>query len=545
MATKALTRWRGGMAAILLGVLLLALLTTQNNLPADEEAKASALPTDLAKIPSDGLLLISIRIADLWTGDFLKTVRSKHKERTEAAQEFKKRFGLPLEEVERLTVTFVGPLPGSREPVMIVRTLKPYELAKVLAPDAKLKREAYKGETLYVADKWAVYPLDDRSLAFSEYAAELRHFIDHPRPKEKGPLTDALGQAAEKHALALGINVKQIHEISQGQPLPHDAEPFRPLLLAQWATLVLDVGAESRLEVTGRFANEKDAKAAAKAAESGLVLLRAALDHGIEMMSKEKDTAEFASMLKPFKQPLKETQIEQKGETLRSTLKAKVDPGATGTVVVEGIQKVRESASRAQSANNLKQLALAMHNFADTNMGRFPPQAVYSKDGKPLLSWRVMLLPYFELNELYQEFHLNEPWDSEHNKKLLAKMPRVYASPRDEKTLQDHTTYYQGFIGKGAFFDGKQGLRLPADFPDGTSNTIMFVEASKAVPWTKPQDVPYDPQKPLPKLGVLGASYFLAAICDGSVRTITPSVTQQTLRLAITRNDGMPLGPDW
>jgi hypothetical protein len=77
------------------------------------------------------------------------------------------------------------------------------------------------------------------------------------------------------------------------------------------------------------------------------------------------------------------------------------------------------------------------------------------------------------------------------------------------------------------------------------SNTLMVVEASKAVPWTKPEDIPYDAAKPVPKLGLPGASGFSAALGDGSVRFFTPKLSERTLRLAITRNDGQPIGPDF
>jgi hypothetical protein len=80
---------------------------------------------------------------------------------------------------------------------------------------------------------------------------------------------------------------------------------------------------------------------------------------------------------------------------------------------------------RKKSENNLKQLALAMHNYHDVN-GRFPPAASRGADDKPLLSWRVMILPYLEQEALYKEFNMDEPWDSEQNKKLLAKMPDIY-----------------------------------------------------------------------------------------------------------------------
>ena len=95
-----------------------------------------------------------------------------------------------------------------------------------------------------------------------------------------------------------------------------------------------------------------------------------------------------------------------------------------------------------------------------------------------------MILPYVEENNLYNQFHLDEPWDSEHNKKLLEQMPKLFASPAESaESLKNHETPYQGFVGKGAFFDGKDGIKS-TDITDGTSNTIMIVEAAKTVPWT-------------------------------------------------------------
>src|SRR5438093_7201056 len=85
-----------------------------------------------------------------------------------------------------------------------------------------------------------------------------------------------------------------------------------------------------------------------------------------------------------------------------------------------------EKEARQTSVNNLKQLALAMHNYHDT-YGHLPPAALKNKKGKPLLSWRVALLPFVEEDKLYKEFRLDEPWDSAHNKKLLAKMPKLFA----------------------------------------------------------------------------------------------------------------------
>jgi prepilin-type processing-associated H-X9-DG protein len=165
----------------------------------------------------------------------------------------------------------------------------------------------------------------------------------------------------------------------------------------------------------------------------------------------------------------------------------------------------------------LKDLGLAFHSYFDTYR-QFPPQAVFSKDGKPLLSWRVLVLPYLgkEYKELYGQFHLDEPWDSEHNKKLLAKMPSVYAAP-GSKTAQAHETHYRAFVDHGAFFDGKQPTKI-GDVRDGLSQTITVVEAEKSVPWTKPEELPFNPDGPLPKLGGLFKGGFNALFADGHVR---------------------------
>jgi uncharacterized protein (TIGR03067 family) len=196
---------------------------------------------------------------------------------------------------------------------------------------------------------------------------------------------------------------------------------------------------------------------------------------------------------------------------------------------------VAVGAAQVQSQNNLKQLALAMHNYHDVYKG-LPSDAIYGKDGKPLLSWRVAVLPFVEQNELYQEFKQNEPWDSPHNKKLLEKMPALYAPVSDVKT-PPHSTYYQVFTGPGTVFEGNKKMRF-TDITDGTSNTILIVEAGEAVPWSKPQDIPYDPKKDLPKLGGLFDDGFNMAVCDGSTRWVTRRFNRATFRLAITRADG-------
>ena len=189
-------------------------------------------------------------------------------------------------------------------------------------------------------------------------------------------------------------------------------------------------------------------------------------------------------------------------------------------------------------ADQLKQIALALHNYHDTYR-TFPAAAITDKNGKPLLSWRVAILPFIEEDNLYKEFKLNEPWDSKHNKALLKKMPKIYL-PEGHKTKVPYSTFYRGFVGNGAFFNATQGTRI-ADITDGTSNTFMVVEAGEAVPWTKPDDLPYDPKKKLPKLGGLCKDGFHALFADGAVYYLKKKIDAAVLHLYITRNDGQPV----
>ena len=185
-----------------------------------------------------------------------------------------------------------------------------------------------------------------------------------------------------------------------------------------------------------------------------------------------------------------------------------------------------------------------MLNYHDT-YGTLPPHAVYGKDGKPLLSWRVLILPFIEQDTLYKKFRLDEPWDSPHNLALLPEMPKMYGRYDGRSTREPYTTFYQVFVGEGAAFDGPRGMKLSEDFPDGTSNTILMVEAGEAVPWTKPEDLPYARDEPLPSLGGLFVNTIRTALADGSVHFFKRETSEETIRAAITRNGGDSLGPDW
>jgi hypothetical protein len=209
---------------------------------------------------------------------------------------------------------------------------------------------------------------------------------------------------------------------------------------------------------------------------------------------------------------------------------------------VQAVQSARGAARRAQSTNNMKQILLAML-VHESQFGTYPARANFSKDGKPLLSWRVHILPFIEESHLYGQFHLDEPWDSEHNKQLIAQMPQVYKNP--QCVTDPGLTTYQAVCGKGMAFDGDKALKI-ADITDGTSNTILVVEtdAAHAVSWTKPDDWEYNEAQPMAGLGQTPQGFFTVGFADGSVRQLSKTIDPKTWRLLLTIADGEVVSPD-
>jgi prepilin-type processing-associated H-X9-DG protein len=500
---------------------------------AEEKAKEKALPADLARVPAKAAALLSVRVADLWASEPGKEVRTGlGKMEKQVAGGLAGALGLEPAEVERLTAVVAD---FRSEPVLIVRAKKPVD-KKVLA---RLVRggteEKYAGKEVLANKHQAATLLGDRVYAFGSKSS-VEELLDTKPGDGAGDLASAVALAAKGHTLVVGVNHAKLPQ--EEEFAPEKLGPFAPLLKAKETTLVADLGGKLTGQLRMRFGSADDAKAGEKALQAarkaglnGLAELKKAL--------KKEEVPQSATdvVLGPVREALKAGKLTRDNSDLSATVELKLEAKAFGKAVQAAVPRVQEAARRAQSANNLKQLGLAMHNYADTYGGTLPAHAIYSGDGKPLLSWRVQILPFIEGDQLYKQFKLDEPWDSKHNKKLLDKMPITYLTPT-EKPAPKGYTYYQAFVGKGAAFEGKKGLRFPADFPDGTSNTIWFAEGAKAVPWTKPEDLVYQPGKPLPKLGGAFSKGFNAAFCDGSVRFLRKTIKERTLRLYITRNDG-------
>ncbi|MFO0850580.1 MAG: sigma-70 family RNA polymerase sigma factor [Gemmataceae bacterium] len=201
------------------------------------------------------------------------------------------------------------------------------------------------------------------------------------------------------------------------------------------------------------------------------------------------------------------------------------------------VRQPADYAARKLTLERLKQVVVASHNYLDAHQDRFP-QDIRDKDGKPLLSWRVAILPYLGNEYLYSQFKRDEPWDSEHNRKLLGFIPPTFQSaPAVQRSLPLGHTLMQRPTGKGAIHE--PGVPVPIlGVTDGTSNTLYAVEAGEAVPWTKPADLAYDFDKdfPVPVGPYTDALYV--AIADGSTLRLSPAPDPVTLKQFVSRMGG-------
>ena len=222
----------------------------------------------------------------------------------------------------------------------------------------------------------------------------------------------------------------------------------------------------------------------------------------------------------------------QSGADLRLSLKSDYTyVGVMVGLLLPAVQAAREAARRASAANQLKQIGIALLSYHDVHNAL--PARYSTRDGKPLLSWRVHILPYLDEQRLYEQFHLDEPWDSPHNRTLIDKIPSVYSSPNRKV---DGKTVYLASEAEGGLLSPTEPTPF-SKVTDGLSNTIMCVEADSAaaVIWTKPGDLPYNNKQPMQGLGHMRPGGFQVLAADAAVRFVSTSIDPDVLRGLLTR----------
>ncbi|HEX5443619.1 MAG TPA: DUF1559 domain-containing protein, partial [Pirellulales bacterium] len=217
--------------------------------------------------------------------------------------------------------------------------------------------------------------------------------------------------------------------------------------------------------------------------------------------------------------------------------------GVLLALLLPAVQAAREAARRSQCTDNLKQIGLAMQSYADVYK-EFPPAYIADADGKPMHSWRVLILPYLEQEALYKRYRFDEPWDGPNNSRLAAEMPPVFRCPSDPAPT--NTTDYVAITGPGTMFDGEKSTNF-GSIKDGTTNTLMVVESSHAaIPWMEPRDLDanqmsFTVNAPGNEISSNHPGVAVVLFADGHIATLSGSTSPQTVRALVTPSGGEPI----
>jgi hypothetical protein len=532
------------------------------------------LPADLALVPANAAGFIHIRGADLWKSDIFASFRKTFESAGPKAIATIDRDFVPKPSTfDRLTAfVLINKQMGNQpEPFVILRFTAPFEVAEVVtAYLPKATATKVGGKTVYRGEQaeFELYFPDHQHIVLGMHGS-LERYLTHDAPAS-GPLQSGLKLAASGKPVVVSVNVSAL-PIPERELAELPAE-IKPLLKAEHVTASLDLATAARIELLAGYKNAEDAQAAERAIGTLAEYGRKQLALAKQEVEKKLYNPKVKSPRPPLELPevllsvmalgainqmdellaKPDDIIKRTGSTLTASfsMPKELVVAASGLAAVgvglllPAVQKVREAAARVQDQNNMKQIVLAVHAYADT-YGHFPTN-ISDKNGKPLLSWRVAILPFMEQQNLYNQFKLDEPWDSANNKKWSDILIKTYMSPNADPSVAGNMTLYKGFVGPGTVFEPGKKITF-ANITDGTSNTILFVESGPPVPWAKPEDFSFDPNKPLPKLSVPGMGDMInVAMCDGSVRIVnTKTVSEKTLKAAITRDGGEVLGTDW
>ncbi|HKD38621.1 MAG TPA: DUF1559 domain-containing protein [Pirellulales bacterium] len=336
--------------------------------------------------------------------------------------------------------------------------------------------------------------------------------------------------------------------LAHAPPIPPRFQPFLKLPDLLTAAMVrIDIGQRFKARLTLRARDDAAGQEIESLVNQGLEMARQAAQAEIAKLPRQSDdpvdeaanrylariTNKLFGLIKPFRT----------GQNVSIVVETGGGPATLGILVgmlLPAVQAARAAANRNTNLNKLRQIALAMHNY-ESGKRRFPARAIFDKNGKPLLSWRVKLLPVLGEANLYNQFHLDEPWDSEHNKALINETS-IYAKAGGE---DDGKTVFLVPVGKGLGFEGDEGIS-PGAIADGESRTIMAVEANddRAVPWTKPDDLEVDLNKPLDGLGdAEPGGLFGVVFFDGHAAFIHKSTDPDIIKALFTRAGGEVVNP--
>ena len=524
--------------------------------PATREATAEKALVDLSFVTNDAQMLLAVRPSAFLAREELRGALTQAVESGPPLVRL-----LSVKDLKQLTL--VGPAgveadDWNDQAIVILQFGQPVNVSELAAAGKwKLTELSATSAPPDAPGEMAYGKPDDKTVILGK-APQLARYMASRR---KGKPQIAAGEGWEQvaaGALVAAIDMQAIRdEIAKKGPPRGKMPPELGAVAPLWqdteyvaAGIILE-GKDVHLRGVATCHDEALAENVAETAKAALTLARNAMRNSRE---REKNLPGFVTvMFDTAEKLLKSVKVEQTQSLVVAQTSTTIPDvkSAAGASLFGALTEARGAAQRMSSANNLKQIMIAMHNWADTYGGRFPPPVLYGKDGKGKVphSWRVALLPYLEQQALYDQYHFDEPWDSPANKEVLAKMPAVFRHPsEDEKSTNasyyllrpDRLTDERPEGGFPTAFSKTSGVRF-ADILDGTSNTIAVIEAKRDIPWTKPDDIVFDPAFAKPAIDSYSKEGFQAAFCDGAVKFISNKVEPKILQFMIMPQDGNPI----
>ena len=489
---------------------------------------------DMAFCSPDDAFVAHVRVADAMASkagkELISTLNVVQNFLTGSAS-LEKELGIGLDGIESLTLAV--PDGDSPKPRIVLHTKGDFKIDALFPGQAREKVDVAGFKEAFAVGPHLALQLDSKRIVILPRQAADAATLKFDFPKE-GPLTPAFEAIARgKSHLVIGVNPKTVDAAGLNGPASALAEFVKA---GRVPVIEATIGDDVGLNLTVFSPDADDAEKVAKA----MADLLAQLSGQIKVAGKSAANTPGAPLMDAAAKSLEGAKITGSGKSRTLSAAMAFDSKVLAGLMLPSTEKVREAADRTRAQNNLKQVVLGMHNYEGA-FQKFPPTEVKTP-GKagPGLSWRVAILPWIEEETLYRQFKHDEPWDSDHNKKLLTKMPKVFMIPgSDPAAAAAGKTYLRTFsLGKG--------MKV-LDIADGLSNTIAVVEAADAVEWTKPDELDADAKDPhaLIRWGWNGGTVANLALFDGSVRSVQKKISAKTLKAAVTPNGGEVFGDDW
>lgn len=511
-----------------------------------------AVPNTILYVAVRPAQILSAPIAELYPYEILQAAGIKE-------------LGIDPLTAESLVFALAPTLGGPPSYSAVFRFSKPFQLKSGSATEHAVAAEVAGKQYLQSQDATlpSLWSVDDRTLVIAPDFF-LRNMLSADKPAAVNPLAASFAAADQGDDLLVMLDVSQLRALI-GMGLNQVDAPPEFAALKQLPQLVKQIEVRvnlSREAPSALVVTANDEADAARLVDIFVEMKQLALAKWTaeaQLQLAKEDPVEQAAgrySLRMAAVADQRLQLTREGDQIILARGQLTGQGSNPLVVAStigmlvglllpAVQAAREAARRNASMNNLKHIMLALLTHESEHKA-FPAHANYDDAGKPLLSWRVHVLPYLGQQELYEKFRLDEPWNSEHNRALIAQMPALYLDPSSGMNPEQGKTHYLGVLGEGRFFSGDAEGRSTASITDGTSHSLAIVQTGDAgaVIWTKPDDWKVDEANLMQPFDPLHVGGFLTAFADGSVRFIVDAIDPAIFKalLTVTGDEPIELG---